>query len=63
MNVLGAANIPEVTNTGFADDADIPSEYKGYVYSAHKLGIITVFQVEMNGILSPTSRLPVHKLL
>lgn len=40
MNVLGAANIPEVTNTGFTDDADIPAEYKGYVYSARKLGII-----------------------
>ncbi len=40
MNVLGAANIPEITNTGFADDADIPAEYKGYVYSARKLGII-----------------------
>lgn len=49
MNVLGAANIPEVTNTGFADDADIPSEYKGYVYSAHKLGII-------NGIPSGSER-------
>ena len=49
MNVLGAANIPEVTNTGFADDADIPSEYKGYVYSAHKLGII-------NGIPSGNER-------
>lgn len=40
MNVLGAANIPEITNTGFTDDADIPAEYKGYVYSARKLGII-----------------------
>ena len=40
MNVLGAANIPEVTSTGFADDADIPAEYKGYVFSAHRLGII-----------------------
>ncbi len=41
MNVLGAANIPEVTKTGFADDADIPQEYKGYVYSAYQLGIVS----------------------
>lgn len=40
MNVLGAANIPEITNTGFTDDAEIPAEYKGYVYSARRLGII-----------------------
>lgn len=40
MNVLGAENIPEVTSTGFADDADIPQEYKGYVYSAYQLGIV-----------------------
>ncbi len=49
MDVLGAANIPEVTSTGFADDADIPAEYKGYVYSAYKLGII-------NGIPSGSER-------
>ena len=27
-------------STGFADDGDIPAEYKKYVYSAQKLGII-----------------------
>lgn len=40
MNVFGAANIPKTENTGFADDSSIPEKYKGYVYSAAKLGII-----------------------
>lgn len=40
MNVFGAGNIPSVTNSGFGDDEKIPEEYKGYVYSAAKLGII-----------------------
>ncbi|MBE6587890.1 MAG: hypothetical protein E7647_05695 [Ruminococcaceae bacterium] len=41
MNVFGAGNIPKVESTGFADDASIPEQYKGYVYSASKLGIIS----------------------
>ncbi len=40
MDVFGAANIPAVNNTGFYDDAAIPEKYKGYVYSASKLGIV-----------------------
>lgn len=40
MNVLGADNIPTVSNTGFDDDESISEKYKGYVYSASKLGII-----------------------
>ncbi|MBQ4066821.1 MAG: S-layer homology domain-containing protein [Clostridia bacterium] len=41
MNVFGAGNIPKVESTGFSDDEMIPEEYKGYVYSAAKLGIIS----------------------
>ena len=41
MNVFGAGNIPNVENCGFADDENIPKEYKGYVYSAARLGIIS----------------------
>ncbi len=40
MNVMGASNLPEISKTDFADDADIPEEAKSYVYSAEKLGII-----------------------
>lgn len=40
MNLFGASNIPQVQDTGFVDDKDIPDEYKGLVYSAAKLGII-----------------------
>ncbi len=40
MNVFKAGRIPEIKDCGFADDADVPEEYKGYVYSAAKLGII-----------------------
>lgn len=41
MNIFGASNIPTVKSTGFKDDSDIPAKYKGYVYSAAKLGIIS----------------------
>ncbi len=40
MDLFGAQNVPTVQNTGFADDANIPAEYKGYVAGAYKLGII-----------------------
>ena len=49
MNVFGAGNIPSVKSTGFADDDKIPAEYKGYVYSAAKLGIIK--GIEKDGTL------------
>lgn len=50
MNTLGAANVPSVTKTDFEDDALIPDNYKGYVQSAYKLGII-------NGSLSENGKL------
>jgi len=41
MDVFGAGNIPVVESTGFSDDSSIPDKYKGYVYGAAKLGIIS----------------------
>ena len=41
MDTLGAGNIPHITDTGFADNDDIPEKLRGYVYSAAKLGIIS----------------------
>ena len=49
MNVFGADNVPDIENTGFSDDAEIPDEYKGYVYSAARLGIIN--GISENGAL------------
>lgn len=40
MDTFKAGNLPDVESTGFADDGDIPAEYKKYVFSAQKLGII-----------------------
>lgn len=41
MNSFGADKLPEISATGFDDDGDIPEEYKSYVYSANKLGIVS----------------------
>ena len=35
MNAIGIKNVPEVKDTGFADDADISPEMKGYVSLAY----------------------------
>lgn len=40
MSIMGASNLPEISKTDFADDAEIPDDAKSYVYSAKKLGII-----------------------
>ena len=34
-------NLPEVLDTGFADDSDIPASYKAHVKKAYELGIIS----------------------
>lgn len=53
MNMFGASNIPTVKETGFADDDNIPSEYKGYVYSAAKLGIINGIEKDGDILFCP----------
>lgn len=41
MDAMGAKDIPTITHTRFADDADISPKYKGYFESAFSLGIIS----------------------
>lgn len=41
MKAMGAYEVPIVDKTRFADDADIKSEYKGYLESAFSLGILS----------------------
>lgn len=40
MDACGAKNLPTAPNTGFADSDEVAAEYRSYVYSASKLGII-----------------------
>ena len=40
MKAVGVGSVPSVTDTGFYDDADIPTEAKGYVATAYSLGYI-----------------------
>ncbi len=40
MQAIGIGSVPEVTDTGFYDDADVPSEAKGYVAAAYSLGYV-----------------------
>lgn len=40
MQSVGIGSVPQVTDTGFYDDADIPSEAKGYVAAAYSLGYV-----------------------
>lgn len=40
MQAMGVGSVPSVSSTGFTDDADIPSEYKGYVSAAYSLGFV-----------------------
>ena len=53
MNVFGADNIPKVSNSGFDDDESISEKYKGYVYSASKLGIINGVSDGEKTVFSP----------
>lgn len=41
MNAIGIKNVPDVENTGFADDADINPAMKGYIYLAYSKGYIS----------------------
>jgi hypothetical protein len=40
MDVMGAKNVPVLSETRFADDESIDAKYKGYFESAFALGII-----------------------
>lgn len=41
MNAAGITEVPLAQNTGFSDDASIPSSMKGYVAAAYQLGYIS----------------------
>ena len=41
MNAIGIKNVPDVENTGFADDKDINRGMKGYVALAYSKGYIS----------------------
>ena len=41
MNAIGMTDIESVSDTGFDDDAQIPSSMKGYIRRARELGLIT----------------------
>lgn len=45
MNATGYTGF-SIDNTGFADDADIPTEYKGYIAAAEAFGIIDGIETE-----------------
>ncbi|MBR3686003.1 MAG: S-layer homology domain-containing protein [Clostridia bacterium] len=46
MNAVGIKNVPEVSKTAFADDADIGAEMKGYVELAYTMGYISGTKVD-----------------
>ena len=41
MNAAGIAEVPDVEQTVFADDAEIPETMKGYVSAAYQIGIVS----------------------
>lgn len=55
MNSFGADKLPSVTSTGFDDDSEIPEEYKSYVYSAKKLGIVNGINKNNKCVFAPSS--------
>lgn len=48
-------NMPEVYKTGFADDSDIPMQYKSYVKKAYELGIINGISLDTGVYFDPNS--------
>ncbi len=54
MQAMGVGSVPSVSDTGFADDADIPTDAKGYVSAAYSLGYIKgTIDIEGNLCFSP----------
>jgi hypothetical protein len=48
-------NLPEIMRTDFADDGDIPANYKSYVKKAHDLGIINGIELDTGSYFDPNS--------
>jgi hypothetical protein len=48
-------NLPEIMQTGFADDDDIAGKYKSYVKKAHEIGIINGIELDTGVYFDPNS--------
>lgn len=59
MKAAGITSLPTVTDSGFADDADIPAEMKPYAAVAARAGYIEPQSVDGNKCLLPQSELTV----
>ncbi len=55
MKSAGIKDPGKLTETVFADDSDIPGEYKGYVASAYELGFISGTEMEGDLCFMPNS--------
>ncbi len=53
MNAAGITDLPMVLNTGFADDAAIPTAMKGYVAAAVELGYVRGRVVDGQSVFCP----------
>lgn len=50
MKAAGISQLPDVTTTGFTDDAKIDSQYKNYIAAAKQLGYVKI-DADANGCL------------
>lgn len=53
MKAIGKKPLANVVNTGFADDVNIPAQYKGYVAAAAELGYISGVDTEAGRYFYP----------
>ncbi len=53
MNAIGIKNVPDVANTGFADDGDISPAMKGYISLAYQKGYISGIKQDGNIYFRP----------
>ncbi len=53
MRAAGVSDLPAVADTGYADDADIPSEMKAYIGAAARVGYIPTGFVGSDGKFLP----------
>ncbi len=56
MNAIGIKNVPDVTNTGFADDNDINPAMKGYISLAYQKGYISGIKENGNIYFRPNEK-------
>ncbi len=57
MNAIGIKNVPDAATTGFADDADISPEMKGYIALAYSKGYISGIKADGNIYFRPNEKL------